>query len=138
MGCLAKHGVGAEGLQLHLFEALVKPVMDFGAAVWRPTVAQAGTVKEAEDLCLQTLRLTFRVKSSAVGVVLLREVGWAPVWATWVLLGCRAILEKSGKEGARGPGTSSPGGELRDSSSRRVRGWPDKQVLGRPYGRCCS
>lgn len=77
-------GVGAADLQLHLFEALVRPVMDFGAAVWGPMVARAGGVKEAEDLCLQFLRLTFGVKSSAVGVVLLREVGWAPVWAIWV------------------------------------------------------
>ena len=54
-------GVGAAGLQLHLFEALVRPVMDFGAAVWGRVVSQAGGVKEAEDLCLQLLRLTFGV-----------------------------------------------------------------------------
>ena len=65
-------GVGAADLQLRLFEALVRPVMDFaksitGAAVWGPMVAQAGGVKEAEDLCMQFLRLPFGVKSSAVG-----------------------------------------------------------------------
>ena len=41
-------------------------------------VVEAGGVKEAEDLCLQFLRLTFGVKSSAAGAVLLREIGCAP------------------------------------------------------------
>ena len=52
--------------------------MDLGAAVWGPMVAQAGGVTEAEDRCLQFLRLTFGVKYFAVGVGLLREVGCQP------------------------------------------------------------
>lgn len=76
--------MGAADLQLHLYEALVRPVLDFGAPIWGPMVVQQGGVKAAEDMHLRFLRQVFGVKASVPGAVLLREMGGAPVWATWV------------------------------------------------------
>ena len=80
-------GVASADLQLYLHRSLVRPILDFGAAVWGPRAvqgAQEGGSREAEDMHLQFLRQVFGVKKSVAGVVVLREAGEGPVWAGWI------------------------------------------------------
>lgn len=79
-------GMASADLQLHLHRSLVKPILDFGAAIWGPGAvnAAAGGREEAEAMYLRFLRQVFGVKKSVAGAVVLREAGEGPIWAGWV------------------------------------------------------
>lgn len=78
-------GMDAADLKLYLFQALVKPVLDFGSAIWGPKAAQArGAGEGVEALQLKLLRMCVGVKATTANAVLYREMGVCPVWVGWV------------------------------------------------------
>jgi sorting nexin-29 len=78
-------GVESVDLQLCLFQALVRSVLDFGAAVWGPKAIQKkGVCKQSEEMHLGFLKRCLGVKDTVSGVAVYQELGLGPLWVGWV------------------------------------------------------
>ena len=84
----AELGLGSPGLQTELFDALVRPVLSYGAEIWG-TQYLAGATNPCESLHGSFLRGLLGVRQSTPTQVLLAECGRFPLVTSWAKLVAR-------------------------------------------------
>lgn len=78
------------GLKCHLFDALVRPVVNYGCEVWAPSVMAsgdhfiAGLREEAEKFHLAFLRQCLGVRKCTHTAALMHEMGRLPLAFNWI------------------------------------------------------
>ena len=71
-------------MKLYLFQALVRPVLDFGAAVWGIEGVRTRSAFEGiETMQLKFLKDCVGIRHSTAYAVVYREMGMCSVWAGW-------------------------------------------------------
>ena len=71
-------------MKLYLFQALVRPVLDFGAAVWGMEGVRTRSAFEGiETMQLKLLKDCVGIRRSTANAVVYREMGMCSVWGGW-------------------------------------------------------
>lgn len=78
----AELGISDPGLRCELFDALVRPVVSYGAEIWA-TQFLLGGKNPGEQLHCTFLRRELGVRGSTPGMVVLAEFGRFPLWVEW-------------------------------------------------------
>ena len=81
-------GIHNVHMQLHLFDSLVRPVMNYGCELWAPYAMSVKGVAngggEAEVWHLSVLRQSLGVRKSVPTPILMRELGRNPLYISWL------------------------------------------------------
>ena len=76
-------GLGRAKLQLHMFNAMVLPVVSYGAEIWSAQLVAAGSRCAATRLQLAYLRQLLGVRQTTPALVMLTETAQPPLAARW-------------------------------------------------------
>lgn len=82
-------GIHTVGMQCHLFDTLVKPILNYGCEIWAPYLLSLGNISckhEVELWHRAVLRQSLGVASSTSGDIMLDELGRDPLCFTWLRL----------------------------------------------------